>query len=647
MRQLRQKKRDLDVWAPPLPLPAAAGASEPASAFQERFANRTEVVGKGGVDAHLGVAAAPASKDAVLLVAKPKRGTLAPLPASKQAPCNELAGAPPPVSALRRQKAQRPVRIRITAPSEKAHPSSSPLPRGSLPVCAATPAMCRGSVPSLPSSTSAARAEGRVPVPCLLSPSAAAAVAATSGAAAASNKALKFDSPLTPLHCDAGLRRCPSTAASSTGTPIASSHMQGIIEAAAASSTSAPLSRTPHGGDLLSVPWPSRLAKSPRNAERPASTTTTTTAAVAPSRVSRHTEQVKVTSLTATRLNQDRHEWSPSASTAAVAKQKKLPSFRPYSLSSYKALMAGISAQKPGGLGPSDTDAQRAAREKRDKARAYAKRAMEVARASLAGAGSRADEADPCTTTVSPVSASARSYSSEAAAATTTTTATASLTSRSTSGESSVHCGRRQRGTHHAAATPRSIPPRHADSRPSRAATPQPHLSAAAVEGAGTTPSCSRAENPNAQSLQAVRPSSSAPPQRTPAVAAFSVAAAPRWQIAQARRRRERALRYAREVSQKCLRLTPAECKGGDAVCAERRGAASRPRQVAKSGAADDADEEETWLDGSVFTPPGAATTADAPGLGRIQQLQRLLELEALHAKRKEAVEAIRRQLRA
>ncbi|KAG5511283.1 hypothetical protein GH5_07526 [Leishmania sp. Ghana 2012 LV757] len=666
MPPLRRKKCDLDVWAPPPPpLPAssaqastaAAGAGGPApaaglsSAFQQRFANRTEVVGKDGVNAQLGVAAAPANTDATLSAPQPKRGTLAPLPVSGKTTSRESLGAPPLLPALRKHKAPIPVRIRITAPSERTRLSSPPLLKESVPVSSATAAMPRGSGLSLPSTAAARAEEARGAVRRVLAPSAAAVTSAVSRAVPGSGKIMTFGSPLSLLHQDTGLRRRPSTASLSTGTPVASSHAQNSSKAVVTSPGSIPSSTTPSGGDFFSAPRLNRPVKSPRNPKRPVPTTTPTAASVTAtsSGLSHRIEQTKAEFPQATRLSQDRCESTPSPSPAAAADQKKRTAYRPYSFSSYKALMAGVATRKSGGLGPSDTDAQRAAREKRERAKAYAKRAMEVARASLAGAGSCADEGeeDPGTITMSHASLSARSSSSGATTTTATTTTTSALTSRSASVIPPEYHKRKQRGARRAAPTPRSTPPQHANRRPSRAATPQPHLSAAAADLSDITPSRSGAESTNAKTPKAAQPASSAPPQRSPAVAAFSVAAAPRLQTIQARRRRERALTYAREVSQKRLQLTPVACEDGGAACAEPQGVASRTRRATKSDGAGNADEDDTWLDDSLVISLGVGQAVDAPDSGRIQRLQRLLELEALHAKKKEAVEVIRRRLRA
>ncbi|KAG5486431.1 hypothetical protein LSCM4_07359 [Leishmania orientalis] len=663
----RRKKCDLGVWAPPPPLPvssaqgstAAAGAGGPApavglsSAFQQRFANRTEVVGKDGVNAQLGVAAAPANTDATLSAPQPKRGTLAPLPVSRKTTSRESLGAPPLLPALRKRKAPIPVRIRITAPSERTRLSSPPL-KDSVPVSSATAAMPRGSGLSLPSTAAARAEETREAVRLVVAPSAAAVTSAASRTVPGSGKIMTLGSSLSLLHQDTGLRRCPSTASLSTGTPVASSHAQSS-KAVVTSPASIPSSTTPSGGDLFSAPRPNRPVKSPRNTERPVPTTTPTAASVtaASSGLSHPIEQTKAELPQATRLSQGRCESTPSPSPAAAADQKKSTAYRPYSFSSYKALMAGVATRKSGGLGPSDTDAQRAAREKRERAKTYARRAMEVARASLAGAGSCVDEGegegegDPGAMTMSPASLSARSSSSDATTATANTTTTSALTSRSASVIPPEYHKRRQRGARRAAPTPRSTPPQHTNRRPSRAATPQPHLSAAAADLSDITPTRSGAESANAKTPKASQPASSAPSQRSPAVAAFSVVAAPRLQTMQARRRRERALTYAREVSQKHLQLTPVACEDGGAACAEPQGAASRTRRATKSDGAGHADEHDTWLDDSLVISLGADQAVGAPDSGRIQRLQRLLELEALHAKKKEAVEVIRRRLRA
>ncbi|KAG5485083.1 hypothetical protein CUR178_08053 [Leishmania enriettii] len=656
MPPLRRKKCDLGVWAPPPPLPAssaqastaAAGAGGPApaaglsSAFQQRFANRTEVVGKDGVNAQLGVAAAPTNTDAKSSAPQPKRGALAPLPVSGKTTSRESLGAPPLLPALRKRKAPIPVRIHITAPSERTLLSSPPL-KDSVPVSSATAAMPRGSGFSLPSTAAAHAEETREAVRHVLAPSAAAVTSAASSIVPGSGKIMTLGSPLSLLHQDTGLRRRPSTASLYTGTPVASSHAQNSSTAAVTLPASIPSSTTPR---------PNRPVKSPRNTEQPVPTTTPTAASVtaASSGLSHRIAQTKTDLPQATRLSQDRCESTPSPSPAAAADQKKSAAYRPYSFSSYKALMAGVATRKSGGLGPSDTDAQRAAREKRERAKAYARRAMEVARASLAGAGSCADEGegDPGAIIMSPAFLSARSSSSDATTMTATTTTTSALTSRSASVIPPQYHKRRQRGARCAAPTPRSTPPQHADRRPSRAATPQPHLSAAAAAGLSEiTPSRSGAESTNAKTPKASQPASSAPPQRSSAVAAFSVVAAPRLQTMQARRRRERALTYAREVSQKSLQLTPVAPEDGGTACAKPQGTASRTRRATKSDSAGNADEDDTRLDDSLVISLGAAQEVDAPDSGRIQRLQRLLELEALHAKKKETVEVIRRRLRA
>lgn len=59
-------------------------------------------------------------------------------------------------------------------------------------------------------------------------------------------------------------------------------------------------------------------------------------------------------------------------------------------------------------------------------------------------------------------------------------------------------------------------------------------------------------------------------------------------------------------------------------------------------------DEDDMRLGGAAFiSSPGAFRGVDVPDPDRAQRLQRLLDLEALHATKREAVEVIRRHLRA
>ncbi|CAG9569324.1 conserved hypothetical protein [Leishmania major strain Friedlin] len=433
--------------------------------------------------------------------------------------------------------------------------------------------------------------------------------------------------------------------------------MQSPSKASAASLTALAVSTSSERAELLSVPRSDHPVEPLGNRERPA-----LTAAAAPAASSghaQHAEPMTVPSPQATRHQSERCQHSRSSATATVAAgSNKSATYKPYSLSSYKTLMADVAARKSGGLGPSDTDEQRAAREKRERAKTYARHAVKVARAALAGVGSCADEGkvDPGTINISPVSSpdpaagargssSARSPSSDASTTATTITTTSTSTSRSASAEFSEHRRQPPRGTACAAPPPRATPPQHTTLEPSSSAIPPRQLSAAGVDGGEVTPSCTGAESTNAKNPKAVLPPLSAPPRTSPAVAAFAVAAAPRRQIMQARRRRERALTYAREVSQKRRRPTPAELEGDNSACAASAGAKSRTGPVVKSG---DAEEDDVWLGGAaVISAPGAFRGAHMPDPDRAQRLQRLLDLEALHATKREAVEGIRRQLRA
>ncbi|CAC9450734.1 conserved hypothetical protein [Leishmania infantum JPCM5] len=433
--------------------------------------------------------------------------------------------------------------------------------------------------------------------------------------------------------------------------------MQSPSKASAASLTALTVSTSSERAELLSVPQSEHPIEPLGYRERPAPTAAA--ASAASSGHPQHAGPMKVPSPQATRHHSDRCRHSRSLATAtAAAGSNKSATYKPYSLSSYKTLMADVAARKSGGLGPSDTDEQRAAREKRERAKTYARHAVKVARAALAGVGSCADEGEvnPGTINISPVSSSARaarargsssarSSSSDASTTATTITTTSTSASRSASAEFPEHRRQPPRGTPCAAPPPHATPPQHAMLEPSSSATSPRQLSAAGVNGGEVASSCSGAESTNAKSPKSVLPPLSAPPRTSPAVAAFAVAAAPRRQIMQARRRRERALTYAREVSQKRRRPTPADFEGDNSACAASGGAKSRTGPVVKSG---DTDEDDMWLGRTaVISAPGAFRGADMPDPDRAQRLQRLLELEALHATKREAVEGIRRQLRA
>lgn len=672
----RGKQVDLGVWGPPPPFPAssirgsipavgdggAASAPGPSSAFLQRFANRTAVIGKDGAQAQLGVAAVSASAGDAEPAAPPKQRALAPLPASRQT-CNGTPGTAPSLSASPaptttaavKDDAKRPVRIRIMAPTERARLHSRMLQQEQRPTSSPSAALHRDSRPS-PPSTSAVCAEGKVAVKCVLAPSAAAAAAVASRAAREDSKVERGSYPLLPLRRDASLRPCPSTA-SSVGTPMRSPPTQSPSKASAVSLIAPTVSTSSERAELLSVPRSNHSIEPLGNRGRPAPTAAA--AAVASLGHPQHSEPMKAPSPQAARLPSDRCQHSPSSPTAtAAASSNKSATYKPYSLSSYKTLMADVAARKLGGLGPSDTDEQRAAREKRERAKAYARHAMKVARAALAGMGSCADEgeADPDTINISPVSSSRRaarargsssalSSSSDASTAATTTTTTSTSTSRSASAESPEHRRRPPRGAAWAALPPQATPPQHTTLEPSSSATSPRQLSASGVNGGAGTPSSSRAESTNAKSPKAVLPPLSAPPRTSSAVAAFAVAAAPRRQIMQARRRRERALTYAREVSQKRQRPTPPEFEGDNTTCAASGETKSRTRPVAKSS---EMDEDDMRLGGAAFiSSPGAFRGVDVPDPDRAQRLQRLLDLEALHATKREAVEVIRRHLRA
>nr|CAJ2467682.1 unnamed protein product [Leishmania braziliensis] len=661
------KRHDLAVWGPPPPLPAsstqaslsaassggAALAPGPLSAFQKRFANRTEVVGKGGANAHLGVAGALARADDAASTVQPKPGILAPLPPSRKRTPPEAMGTAAVFSAPSAQTvvaagkhiAKTPERIRIVAPSEQTRLPLPLLPQENTPTSSPTPGLHRGSRTSR--SPTPAAPEERVAVKCILAPSAAAAIAARFFAAPGNGIAETISPSWLPLQHGTGLRRRSSTALSSLGPSMASPHIQSPAKAAAVSLTPPPLSTRPDRGELFSVPQPNHLFGPPMKHHRPALTVT----AASPGHP-QHSQLVKALSPPATSLNAGRY--AAAAASRSTSDGNKSVTHKPHSLKAYKALMADVAARKFGGLGPSDTDEQRAAREKRERAKAYAKRAMEVARASLAGVGSRAceDKGDPGTITTTPVSpsadagrkrglSSARSSSSDTSATTTTTTTTCTLTSRSASAEPIEHHRQTRRRATRSAPPPQGTPPRHVKSKPPRASTPLSQLPAAVVNNDVLPLSCSEEESTNSKSPKAVPSPSPAPPRASPAVAPFAVAAASRRQTKQARQRRERALAYAREVSQKRQLPPTAECEDDDETCT-----APRAGRVVKNGATEDADEDDMQLGGAACVSSlSAVRGADTFSLDRAQRLQRLLDLEALHAKKKEAVEVIRRHL--
>ncbi|GET86155.1 hypothetical protein, conserved [Leishmania tarentolae] len=672
----RGKRVDLDVWGPPPPLPAsstrgavpgagtggAGSAPGSSSAFLQHFARRTEVVGKDGAQGQLGVAVVPASLNGAAGAAHLKQSVTTPRPTSSKS-CNQTpntalsrsAAPAQPAVAIVQSGAKKEARIRIVAPSERACLPSRMLPQENRPTSSSSAVVHHGSRASQPSFPVACAADKAVR--CIVAPSAAAAAAAASSCPPrGDSKGEACSHPLWPLRGGTGVRQCPSTA-SSVSTPKRSPCMRSPSKVSGASLARPTVSMLSERDERLSLPRSDQPIAPLRNLEGPLPAA----AAAAAYAGHQNLESMKDLAQQASRLDSDRCQHSRSPETAiSTTGSNKPKTYKPYSLNSYKALMADVAAQKPGGLGPSDTDEQRAAREKRERAKEYAKHAMKVARAALAAAGSCTDEGEvhPGTIDISPISSSARaarrqssssplSSSLEASTTSTSTTTTSTLTSRSASAEFPAYRRQPQRGAVRATPSPQAIPPQHAKWAPSSSATPPPQPSSADVDGGKHTPSRSGAGSTNTRSPRAVLPPLSAPPRTTPTVAAFAVAAAPRRKVIQARRRRERAMTYAREVSQKLRPPTPAESEGGDVTCAASRGTKSRTRQVMKSGAAGDTEKDEMLLDKAAFISCSAFGGADVRDVDRAQRMQRLLELEALHTKNRETVEGIRRKLRA
>ncbi|KAG5498514.1 hypothetical protein JKF63_02800 [Porcisia hertigi] len=691
----RQAKRhDPDVWKPPPPLPTsstqtststpgAGGGVAPApshlSAFQERFAKRTEVVGKDGANAQLGVAAVSSSSHCAPSPAQPKGGGIATLRAPRKNISEGATSAAPSSLAAPEHRVTAPIkrvlknapRLRILAPIERGRTLSSSLPSEDPRASSPTVALQRGARLSC-SSLATAPAETKKAVKHILAPPAAAAAAPAAAPTAALYRAAtehrsaeKPSCSILSLGDGTDLRPQPSTASPSLGTPLALPHMHSPGKATVVSSTPPPVLTSLRKNEPLPVPRSDRLTEPPRSRERPAPTTAVATP---PPGRPKHPEQRKASSHPVTRLNAERCRASsppspPPSGPAAADSSTPSANYKPYSLRSYKALMADVAGQKMGGLGPSDTDEQRAAREKHERAKAYGRRAESVARTLLAGAALRGDKetGNPDATIISPVSSSsvdadrrqgrpsARSSSSDTRTSDTTTTTTSTTTSRSPSAKCPPH----RRQTPRTAARAALLPPPQASSPPpaqsrlSGAATPQPQFSAPAFDSGELTPLPLGVESTNAKPLQALLPPLSAPPRTSPAVGSFSVGAAPRRQVAQARRRRERALTYARGVSQRRLQPTPAGSDDGDSAHTESRGSVSPGGRVVKNGAAGDANAHGVPLARQVCVPSsGILRQAAADDADRAQRQRRLLELEALHAQKKEVVEVIRRKLR-
>lgn len=661
-----RRRHDPDVWAPPPPLPntsstaAAAGLSTTtttttaSSAFQRRFANRTEVVGKNGGNAQLGVKATapPAPSPSPSSTAADKnekrtpsvKRTAAPAAAARAgvqitAPGESTGGAK-----ARGGDAAAPSQARITTPVKESASQAVVLPTikpkqhptnttSSTPVVVEVDMGSSGSEEGF--ATASAQQQHAAPRPSLSRRSSSLTVAtpdtkvrcllAPSALAAASDRKQRLSGaayPLTPpprsppskLAQQQPPSSINSTALSCpprTPPPVPQQQQSGVRSpsplfsepartAAKASELGVDGGRT-RGGEVRTRA--AAASKTPMSAPSPCLPAVTR----GPSRRSP--------------ASADPHP------NAAAPPSPQHPGFKPYTLSSYKALMADAAAQKSGGLGPSDTDAQRAAREKRERATAYARRAERIARQSLTGGGEGeadegAEEENGGDGSAPEKEAGRRAERSRRRVAddgdsdaSSTTSRSSSYSSSYTSSASSFGGSSSENHNSHRHRQHSSSPP------PAQAASPP------SSSGNMQSPHAAQEKKPAQRRRRSIAESSAPVP--SPPGPAFAVAAASRKAAKQARVRRERALAYAQKIAQERQQEQLLKAAAAAASAAASRGSA-----------VDGTDEDEAAYMEDTRVGTSAVAAEDRA------RRQRLLDLEAAHAQKQAAVNQIRGQLR-
>jgi hypothetical protein len=720
-----RKKYDPDVWGPPPPPQTrssqggddsnAAGSSTSAtaasSAFQRHFANRTEVVRRDGINAHLGVKAA-ALDDATNTAS--------------------VAGSRLAEKQTKPKKLKAAALIRIVAPGETKSRASAATHGGQgvgvrdvLPLIAPTRRVLDFGLPvgssattNLTSSSSgqptvvevsmdssdgehdaatspmsaAARLSRRSSsvivqhpghgVKCLMAPSALAAAVAGRG-----NSDTARCSPTPPPHspCWGGSEGHPHHQSALTPSPSSHltrashatpTHFPETVAVVAASSaegrTTAVMSLPPRAGRTPPKTTPS--SSSAPSLHRTADRIVVEPSRRLPASAEAQSKNLRRRPPPPQQLPLPSSSSSPTSPSGIGGGTK--PSYTPYTLDAYKSLMADVAAYKSGGLGPSDTDAQRAARERRERQRAYGRRAERHARQSLAGAGSASTPADTDGALSSPDDTRKgkkplRSFEEEGRSPSTSTSSTRTSSSSSSSSSSS-----------HSSSSAALMTPSPGDAKrrtDSPAARPLRRKRATTSANKGEPSPCRGASPASQPSLVGVThespsPVNDKPQQRSSAITttdnagaplshstptptntiktttvaaaaggmsspAFAVAAASRAKVEQARARRERALAYAQKVAQERQEVQqqqpPAE-ETTQMVNGKRGDAISR---------GEDDDDDDAMMDGEEgggALTGGAADTATAEARRR---RQRLMDLEAAHAQKKAAVDHIRRQL--
>ncbi|KPA74767.1 hypothetical protein ABB37_09056 [Leptomonas pyrrhocoris] len=689
-----RKKYDPDVWGPPPPSssssssPSAAPPAAAFSAFQRRFASRTEVVGKDGSNAHLGVtAAAPMAPKVALPASTPPteakaksnakgpspaftilapgevktaskskqeavrnaddakhRGAeaaaaAAPFPSPQPAPASQrkqvgmlptvhsthraLNFGPPPAHATT-QKYHHNVVVEVDMGRSSNDGDGDRGDAVSPRLDAATPTAAPRPLRRSSSTTSQAPDQR---VKCLLAPSALAAAAATGGhrrssdtnsavphtvhrpsSAASTSFSGASRTPLakevaTPLPAPPPLP--PTTAAAAAADGADAHHTRAVKDARPL----VPGSRATQSSSSSSMEPSLRVPVAHRTLRRPSAAS----ADLPP----------KSSSPCASRTRSSSVSSGPSEPSPLPGQTAQKPGYTPYTLSSYKSLIAEVATRKVGGLGPSDTDAQRAAREKRVRALEYSRQAEQLARQALAG-DTAADGAtgSGCHDT-SHSAPPARSNRAEPSSSTSASSSSSASTSDSSLCTSSPSCSPSRSATaHDRQNTAHRPPPKNSKRTPATRSPAHP----ATPSTSHKPPDASKDEGAAADMKAQRRGSSTAAaapgPSTTPA---FAVAAVSRKAAQKARARRERALAYAQKVAQERQELLL------------RKTAESHDDDSANYIRGDGDDAEEFVGDGGRAAP----ITAEE----RVRR-QRLMDLEAAHAQKKAAVDQIRRQLR-
>ncbi|KPI90650.1 hypothetical protein ABL78_0246 [Leptomonas seymouri] len=705
-----KKKFDPDVWGPPPPLPARlpapssrseakphphhskepnsspanaavlptsasspspAPSSSPSSAFQRHFANRSEVVGKDGSNAQLGVRAAAAAPGAPKgsLPAAAHRAEVAEKPKRKNAsvPLKILAPGEAKEAAKAAEKAKHDAeedkkRILAVAAAADASSASRPAPvivkrqANKLPAIASVHRTLNFDAPAaavaiksnsdhnvvevnIESSDSeqdgscAPRQDTATPtsvsyaprrsssmtvqtpdqrVRCLVAPSALAAAAAGVNQRDSDKNYAVRPPPRSPTHGALQPLSAASTSLScSTLTPLAKN--------VGACNPPLPATATADGAGAHHT-RPIKEEKQPVPVRRATSTPSKAKPSCSVPSLGGHADlktQKRRSSVSA-----DLH--SKSSSFPLQLKTEQKTGYTPYTLDSYKSLMADVAAQKAGGLGPSDTDAQRAARAKRERARAYGRQAEKLALQALAnadtadaaahevrnGKGPELDTAqhkeEEALYSASVSSSSSSSYSSYSS----------SLTSRSSSSCGSVPAVKRQN----------NVCGRHAEDLKRRSVTPSKSSDAQAP----TSPASKGQPEVNIEQAAPakVKPrqtSLTTSPAGQSSSPAFTVTTVSRKEAKRARVRRERALAYAQKVAQE---------RQEQLLKKLAENASNRNQE-------NDDDDEANFIGSADGTSRDATATVEE----RMRQ-QRLMDLETAHAQMKAAVDRIRRQLR-